>query len=78
MLVLTSQAIAFRQLPRFAPEGALKLQFGTNCERDCSQSSERRSARGGELDGAARPPESEFFLLLRAELEKSAGRAVAR
>lgn len=78
MSVLTNQAIVLRQLPPFVPQGPLKIQFGSDCERDSSQLLEIRSAHDGEVDGAERAPESEFFLLLKTELEKSAGRAIAR
>lgn len=74
MSVLTSQAIAFRQSSLFVFDGVLKLQLGTDCERNLSQLSERRSARDCELDGAASASKSAFFLLLRTELEKSAER----
>ena len=78
MSVLTNQAIAFRQLSLVTPQRLLKLQFGSDSERDSSQLLEIRSAHDGEVDGAERAPESEFFLLLKTELEKSAGRAIAR
>ena len=78
MSVITSQAVAIGQLPLIAIEEVLKVQSGTDCKRDFPQSSQRRSERSNELDGTARPLKSEFFLLLRAELEKSAGRAVTR
>ena len=75
MSVLTSQAIAFRQLPLPAPDG-VKIQFGTDGGRNSSHMSERRPARIGELERASKALESEFFLLFRAEFEKSAATAV--